>query len=143
MNSPSSIGQTARDTFSVLTPPAVVLIAHILRVFLLTPYTSFDMLMHFLGGASICASALLFGRIARRRGALPADTPSWLIGVALLGTVALVGVFWEFHEFALDQIFHTAAQGGLADTMSDLALDLLGGVAMVLATPWIAGRMKK
>lgn len=48
----------------------------------------------------------------------------------LLALVMAVGVFWEFHEYALGHLLNASFkfQGDLADTMSDLLMDTLGGV---------------
>ncbi len=56
---------------------------------------------------------------------------------ALLGIVMAVGVFWEFHEFALDHLLHLPHfqfQGDLVDTMQDLLFDTIGGIAAALYT---------
>lgn len=140
----SPLARTVRDTLAVLAAPVFVLTVHVLRVVFLTALYAFDMLMHFLGGASIAVAALVLGRILVRRGILSPLPPPWFSALTVIGTVGLVGIFWEFYEFAVDALGTIApAQGGLADTMGDLALDLLGGIAVLLATPWVRQRVKK
>ncbi|TAK04969.1 hypothetical protein EPO33_03160 [Patescibacteria group bacterium] len=139
----SPLAQTVNDLLSALAAPVFVLVLHILRVLFLTEYHELDMLMHFLGGASILVAGLVAGSRLRRRGLIPADLPPWLAAFALIGLVGLVGIAWEFFEFATDYAAQTQAQGGLKDTMADLALDLLGGMSALLVAPWFAQRMKK
>ncbi len=55
----------------------------------------------------------------------------------ILGVVALVGVLWEFFEFSIDTLVASVwdipmLQGGTTDTMSDLFMDLLGGVGVII-----------
>ena len=112
-----------------------------MRVLFLTEYHELDMLMHFLGGASILVMGLILGMRLRRRGLIPVDLPPWLAAFALIGLVGLVGIFWEFFEFVTDYAAQTQAQGGLKDTISDLALDLMGGMSALLAAPWFGRRI--
>src|SRR5512141_133524 len=86
-----------------------------------------DMPMHFCGGMSIayfvsrCFQSLPRADV-RRSGVVLLEL---LLIISLTATAA---VFWEFAEFATDQLFRTNLQIGLADTMSDLAMGLLGAV---------------
>lgn len=57
--------------------------------------------------------------------------------VGCLSFVALVGVLWEFSEFFYDIFisvkgYSGIAQQGVADTMSDLFFDLLGGLIFLV-----------
>lgn len=50
----------------------------------------------------------------------------------ILGVVALAGIFWEFLEFALNQIWESIGrfaffQPSIEDTLADLLADLIGG----------------
>ena len=48
----------------------------------------------------------------------------------LVGIVIGIGVMWEFHEFILNQVFNSLKfQGDNIDTMKDLLMDTLGGMA--------------
>lgn len=64
--------------------------------------------------------------------------PSFFTLILILGFVALVGVFWELYELAVDKIItknnyiRLFQQGGLLDTLKDLLVDLLGGLAVGL-----------
>ncbi len=118
-----------RDLARILWPPVVVLALHVLRQ-LVWPFASeWDMVMHFLGGASIAAAASVYYAILRERGLL-APLPFPLFGLLIVSVAATVGVFWEFFEWT---IFHTILTypPGVdvwTDTVQDLALDSLGAV---------------
>ena len=47
----------------------------------------------------------------------------------VVGIVMGIGVLWEFHEYALGRLTDISLQGDLADTMKDLLMDTLGGIA--------------
>lgn len=69
--------------------------------------------------------------------ALP-KLPSLYTVILIIGFAALVGVFWEFYELAMDRLItknnyiSLLQQGGLLDTLKDLLVDLLGGLAVSL-----------
>lgn len=55
---------------------------------------------------------------------------------ALVSMVMAVGVLWEFHEYLLDRMVTTMKfQGDLNDTMKDLLMDTLGGIAGAIFFP--------
>lgn len=83
---------------------------------------------HFLGGAWI---ALAFNWCAKRFG-LPFSPNVFLFAAAILGAVALAGVFWEFFEFGLNRYVINIGFLGYEDTLSDLFFDLLGGALAFL-----------
>lgn len=70
-----------------------------------------------------------------------ANNPSkFYTAIVILGFTALVGVFWEFYELAVNvvitknnYIFYESLfqQGGLLDTLKDLFVDLVGGAAAI------------
>lgn len=88
----------------------------------------YDWLLHLLGGMWVAFVAKKFfrgpmGRIGRAG-------PLFLVAL-----VALVGVTWEIYEFTLDELFFKEAarwraQAGNTDTMTDLIIDLTGGVVV-------------
>lgn len=55
-----------------------------------------------------------------------------LIILFYIALVSLVGVVWEFAEFVLDEALGWNWQPSLADTISDLALDLVGGLIFLI-----------
>src|SRR3989344_3518810 len=52
--------------------------------------------------------------------------------ISVVAFAVLIGVLWEFAEFAVQYIFPDfVTQISIADTMADLFLDLLGGLSVV------------
>jgi hypothetical protein len=49
--------------------------------------------------------------------------------VVVITTIAM-GVIWEFNEWLSDIIFKTSEQWGYTDTLKDLFIDMLAGIAM-------------
>jgi len=98
-------------------------------------FTWLDMPMHFLGGFWL---AMVFLWILRKQNPKFIKLSNYLIvGIMTLGFVILIGVLWEFFEFGYDVLisskgYFAAAQQGVADTMSDLFFDLLGGLAFLI-----------
>jgi len=102
--------------------------------------------MHFLGGFWLAMVFLYFNPdfkidppgILRKQNPKFIKLPNYLIvGIMTLGFVILIGVLWEFFEFGYDVLisskgYFAAAQQGVADTMSDLFFDLLGGLAFLI-----------
>ena len=87
-----------------------------------------DMAHHFLGGAWI---ALFFNWCAKRFSS-QVSAGAFLFATAVLGAVALAGVFWEFFEFILNRYVINIGFLGYEDTLSDLFFDLLGGALAFL-----------
>lgn len=96
-----------------------------------------DIVIHFLGGVwlgSVMAWILFFSKFSQKISALPCFLLFIIVGVSVLG-----GVFWEFSEFLCDYFFvgensSFLLQTGVADTMSDLFFDALGGFAVGFAS---------
>lgn len=86
----------------------------------------FDIPMHTLGGAAIGVLFLESYRILREENRV-APLPLWVAVVCGIGIVVLFAVLWEFFEFGVDTFFRTRMQPGVADTMLDLCLGMLGG----------------
>lgn len=111
--------------FPAVIPTLVVLWVHLL---FLTVYPAYyywagtDILMHTAGGASMACIAL----------AVWPQKSDWRRWVAMLGFVALIGIFWEWYEFFSDLLVGTFTQPGLADTMADLFFDLFGATVVFL-----------
>ena len=94
-----------------------------------------DWMFHAVGGFWI-AGLFFYASYRGANVAAPSSHPLY-IGVCALGAVALAGVLWEFFEFWIDATFGalphvTRQQGGLHDTMFDLAFDLAGGAVGTL-----------
>lgn len=90
----------------------------------------FDMVLHFLGGLGVylIVSSYFQNGLAKL---------SWFNRTILLvGVTALIGVIWEFAEYSFTAIpailplpwDGLSFIGDLPDTLSDLSLDILGGL---------------
>lgn len=97
----------------------------------------FDIPMHYLGG--VFAGMLFYWIFSEALTALTnAKVPFWVLFAFTLGWAALIGVIWEFSEYASDMLLLgrveviERAQQGMQDTMEDLFLDLLGGASVAL-----------
>ncbi|TAL19728.1 hypothetical protein EPN90_02530 [Patescibacteria group bacterium] len=123
-----------KDLWFVLAPPTVVLVLHILRQLIWPLWIELDMLAHLLGGLTIAWAAGNFYLVLRRRRALSALPRAFYV-YYLLSAVALIGVLWEIQEWI---VFHTIVTlpPGITDvwtdTISDLTLDLFGGLIWFL-----------
>ena len=115
--------------------PVVVFSTHVLvsrGLELYEPYPHLDVPMHLAGGVAIAyffrkSLGLESGR------ALVGSLSSFgrnLLTLALTGTATAV---WELAEWSSDALGWTAAQKGLTDTMFDMALGMVGGLALVVA----------
>lgn len=90
------------------------------------------MVMHFLGGFWVGALAV---RLFNLPGKMPAGPSAVFVILLVLSVASLAGILWEFSEFIFDQFSffghnpRLLQQQGVADTMSDLFFDLLGGLS--------------
>jgi hypothetical protein len=122
--------------------PLAVLVAHAVLSLLFHAYRAWpplDCPMHLLGG--IAGAHFL----SRSFSAIPADLISPRIRPALealviVGLVALAAVMWEFAESLSDRWLRTRAQGGLTDTLGDLAVGI-GGALAYLGVAWARGTL--
>ena len=117
--------------------PGMLLVFVLQKVFLyLNIYTWYfnqlDVFMHLIGGASVAWAVWAIMSYARSIKKLP-PLPFWFAVMFAVGMALTVGVFWEFYEFLSDQLLHTdhqLVQFGVADTMKDLADDLIGALLL-------------
>jgi hypothetical protein len=98
-------------------------------------YPPLDIPMHFAGGLAI-AHFFARGLAALPDEAVAARWRRLLFGAATFALTATAAVFWEFAEFLSDRYFGTRAQGGLGDTLLDMALGIAGGLAYALVSSW-------
>lgn len=89
-----------------------------------------DGLLHFSGGFWLAVLAIFV--LVSHDKIYSAEHPFFLFLITI-SFVALVGVLWEFSEYALDLLFErvgdaAAFQRGTDDTVSDLFFDLAGGI---------------
>lgn len=120
-------------------PPFTVLILQMARVQFFPGHGELDNVAHFFGGFSIAWMFTIIVHALREqphllwgRAIIPSPTPTWLTDFTVWGTVALVGIAWEFFEFSMDVIYGFHMQPSLADTMGDLLFDLSGGLLFLL-----------
>jgi hypothetical protein len=108
-----------------------IFIAHTLVLYLhwYSKFLWLDAFFHFLGGFWLAAAIFHWGK--KYTGLL--SESRWILILAVVSLVSLIGVFWEFFEFGADMLFGLQnspwrQQYGLADTLSDLFWDLIGGL---------------
>jgi hypothetical protein len=106
-----------------------VFLSQVLHLYDLWPPT--DIPMHFSGGVAIaffisrCFQLLPRTAVKRSRVAL--------LELLLIGSLtATATVFWEFAEFSIDQVLGTNVQLGLANTIKDMAMGILGSLLLIL-----------
>jgi hypothetical protein len=87
-----------------------------------------DIPMHFSGGVAVAFFASrCFGMLPRER--VKRDRIILLELVLIVSLTCIAAVFWEFAEFATDQLLGTNVQISLANTMQDLAMGISGAMA--------------
>lgn len=128
-----SLSSRFKPFLHVLAFPLAVLFGHtvaaLLHVYYIWPW--FDRPEHFLGGASIAVSSYLF--IAYLVHTAYIAKPPKLVWFAVsIAFVALAATIWEIMEFTSDYYLGTVNQPGLFDTMKDMMLGMMGGVAGAL-----------
>ncbi len=115
--------------------PIAVFSVHAVAVLGFNAYQRFpplDIPMHFFGGVAI---AFFFHRAiltASECGLLPHH--AFNRGLLVFALTCSTTVLWEFCEFMMDYTFGTNSQLGLEDTLLDMLLGTLGGVALVGVT---------
>jgi hypothetical protein len=104
-------------------------LSQVLHLYKLWP--SADIPMHFSGGMAIAffisRCFQLLPRVSVKRSRVV------LLELLLIGSLTTsAAVFWEFAEFSFDQLFGTNVQIGLANTMQDMAMGILGAILFIL-----------
>ena len=115
-----------RSLFAMLAPTGILFFLHRLRIFLVPWDGRFDPFLHFFGGMSIAWLTWRGYRLLRERAAFP-ELPRWAVTLICIAVTALVGVLWEFYEYAVFIWLDPTYDIRLPDTMFDLLLDLAGG----------------
>jgi prepilin signal peptidase PulO-like enzyme (type II secretory pathway) len=115
-------------------PPVAVFVLHVTMLVVLNAYIHIprvDMPMHFFGGVAVAYTFWLLGSLAQ----LEARTPRVAVAVRGILTFALTcaaAVFWEFFEYALTVLTGVSLAGSYLDTILDMFLGVLGGMAYAL-----------
>ncbi|MCP6720240.1 MAG: hypothetical protein KJI72_02920 [Patescibacteria group bacterium] len=115
----------------------VVVAGHALGILLhwYNKYFFFDIIVHFSGGAWIIFAAFAFLPVLRENLNLMSKA-RFVLSLALLAL--FIGVLWEIFEFSIDRYaffrwgFIPGVQGSPLDTLLDLIIDTLGGIAAAL-----------
>ena len=95
-------------------------------------YWWFDMIMHFAGGFFVALTA--FYLYFHSNYVKPLHDKAGFVILLALGAGAVVGIFWEFFEFAIDLYTRRTFNGitivnqKVGDTLSDLFFDMFGAV---------------
>src|SRR3989344_6095465 len=93
-------------------------------------YLWIDIPMHFVGGAWVAAFGYYFIYRSKWAGRNKVSIPAWVAVIGLIGFTSIVGIFWEFFEFAFDYFVASRVSGiamaqlGIEDTMADLFFDM-------------------
>ena len=104
-------------------------------------YPSIDIPMHFIGG--FCIAYFLKGSYLTAKRLKLLGQPTNVLGIiTVFALVGLSTILWEFSEFSYDFIFHTALQTGLADTMLDMFLGMLGGIVLLAMSSLQGGKLE-
>lgn len=118
--------------FKIALIPSAILVLHAIATILgwYETYYWFDTPMHFLGGISIgVASFYLLGLAGLESKKFH---PKLMQILLIISITALAAVAWEVLEFNLDFVLKTNMQPGMADTMKDLCMGLLGGTLIAI-----------
>ncbi len=121
-----NIGMTRKSLLN--TSLAFVFLTAILHFIALSFYlywtlTWFDAIVHLCGGIGVGLFSLWLGT---RGGEYSLFGFSFHTFFLVLGGSLLIGLLWEFFEWSFGLTFVTSANYGI-DTLSDLAMDVLGG----------------
>ena len=115
------------DLLRAILPPIGVLALFFLRILVWPRLGALDVVAHFLGGLSIAWMTLILWKRWTKHGWIPKTVPTWLRDYAVWGTVALVGIVWEFMETIMTVYVGIRMQLSIPETMGDLFMDLSGG----------------
>ncbi|OGE81100.1 MAG: hypothetical protein A3H72_01475 [Candidatus Doudnabacteria bacterium RIFCSPLOWO2_02_FULL_48_8] len=102
---------------------AAILIVHVVAVYLdlYDRIPNIDIPMHFLGGGAVSLISIYLTKNSKFK--------TWQYLIFVLGFTIIVGIGWEYFEFAVDQIFEDKFGWNrmtLRDTLGDLLYDGLG-----------------
>lgn len=88
----------------------------------------YDKALHLYGGVVIAMLGFLVVYTLHYTRKVRLSLP--LVGFFTISFTMAMGAMWEIGEFTVDKFFSTHAQNGLDDTMFDMIVDLIGGVAV-------------
>ncbi|MCE9608924.1 MAG: hypothetical protein K8R23_01725 [Chthoniobacter sp.] len=115
-------------------PPLLLISFHLVALCGFDAYILFpalDLPMHFLGGV-VCAFCLHRASINASVCGLLGPFHQLTHRLLVLALTCSVTVLWEFAEFSSDHLFGSHTQLGLEDTLHDMLLGTLGGMALLV-----------
>lgn len=118
--------------------PALVFALHVVLSQVVDAYTMFpaiDIPMHLLGGYVMAHFVKRCIEIVPTGGLADGIWRAASVFVVVTAT-ATAAVFWEFAEYIADQLLPLNGQLGLEDTLLDMALGIVGAVALVFIDGW-------
>jgi|WetSurMetagenome_2_1015567.scaffolds.fasta_scaffold880828_1 hypothetical protein len=92
-------------------------------------YPPLDIPTHFFGGVAI---TYFFRSAIRNSQAVLGETPYPIQVIFAFTCTGTIIIFWEFYENILDFLFHAHNVLGLADTIKDMAVGLLGALVLTI-----------
>jgi hypothetical protein len=118
--------------FKALLPMIIVLTVVMVYLYVVSMDVPWwlSVVFHFFGGLTTAWSALMVYNFYQKKFKLKIR-PQFLFYLFLISLVALAGILWEVYEYIHDCFSSVVFQPSLADTMSDLAADLLGAIVFV------------
>jgi len=126
----------SKPIFKILSSPLAVFALNVLLIIFFNiaiTWPDYDIPMHILGGASIGIAAILILKFYAPKNKIP--LPRGISTLFILGLVTIAAVWYEFAEYLVDyfELIPTVQmQFGLRDTMGDLFLGTVGGLATAL-----------
>jgi hypothetical protein len=114
--------------------PLAVCLAHELCSHVFDAYVrwpAIDIPLHVLGGLAIAYFAGGVLLVVAARGLIRMPDPILRV-LLLFALVHVAAVFWEFAEWLADRTLGTTCQLSLGDTLLDLFMGMLGGLAYLL-----------
>jgi len=95
-----------------------------------------DIVTHFVSTFMLALIFVTLFFVANHHWGLMRMTPARIVLVTMVIAMSL-GLLWEGMEWAADKLFDIRAQDGIGDTLMDLVMDAVGGMAAaLLAVRW-------
>lgn len=117
--------KSVSQIYNILKYPILLFVINFFAGWFYELFPSIDILFHFLGGYVIVISLKHFFIYNGDIDQINKLESKWRL-LFVIGMVATIGVFWEVYELFLDAIINTNTQPGVADTVTDLVLDIVG-----------------
>lgn len=100
-------------------------------------FGAWDIVTHFVSTFMLALVGITLVYLANNHWGLMRMTPAMVVMATMVIAMAM-GFAWEGMEWAADRLFAIRAQDGISDTVMDLVMDAVGGLAAaVLAVRWV------